>query len=133
MGISNLKLGHIFSLIKLGYKSNKLFVKVKKNHFNLAILRLLFIEGYINGFKVELNSIKIFLKYYDNRPIFNFVNFNKTKNFLKFTKLKWSKYTGHLCYNEGYGLVVYNTSLGLKTFQDCLIEKKGGEFFFQLK
>ena len=133
MGISNLKLGHFFSLIKLGYKSNRVFIKVKKNNFNLAILRLLFIEGYINGFKIEFDQIKIFLKYYDNRPVFNFVNFNKTKNFLKFTKLKWSVNNKKLVYNNSYGLIIYNTNLGLKTFQECLLEKKGGEFFFQLK
>lgn len=128
----NSKLGKFFSIIKLGYIKNKISIKVPRSIFYISILKLLFREGYINGFKLKDDyHIIIFLKYHDNRPVFNFINFNTIKLDQNLLSYKCSYPLKKLYYDQG--LVVYTTYKGLKTFNECLIEKVGGHFLFQLK
>lgn len=135
----NHKLGKFFSIIKSGYKNNKSFIFIPKTNFYIAILKFLFFEGYINGIFLEENKhnfrkkVKVYLKYYHNKPVFNFVDFNSTKLKLIVKALNFSGKHYYLSGITHYGLVVYNTDEGIKSLQECLVNKKNGQFLFQLK
>lgn len=130
----NSKLGKLFSVLKAGYKTNESFVLIPYSDLRVSILKLLFFEGYINGFFIDSKTlkVKVYLKYYGNCPSFNFVNFNLSKLDIN-TKLLQLKKRKKFLFGSDQGLVVYSTSQGLKTSEQCLVEKKGGQFLFQIK
>ena len=137
--MSNLKLGRFFSFIKIGYNNNNKYVVIPYTKYYYNIVILLFRERYINSFVILKNNIKykypryikIYLKYFEDRPVIRIVVYNKFKffksNFLCFKK-------GRFFFNRGIGmtngLVVYSTTKGLMKLEDCLISKINGKFLF---
>jgi small subunit ribosomal protein S8 len=65
-------LSNLLSNIQSGLTVRHHVVSVKRTKLNLEVLNLLYIEGFIIGFgmsQTKLNSIAVFLKYKDNKPV----------------------------------------------------------------
>ena len=79
-----MKLNSLIHSIKLSIKLKKSTVIINKTNANIAILKCLRQEGYINNFKVNKSKIIIFFKYNDDKNvIYNLNYFPKKKFFLK--------------------------------------------------
>lgn len=74
------KLAILISLIKINLSRNKLIVKTPYSKLNLNILKILYHEGYIRGFKVSDNFIYIYLKLQTNGPLFKDICFFPSNN-----------------------------------------------------
>lgn len=57
----NTSLSQLVCLIKLNIARRKLIAKIPYSNLNLNILKILYHEGYIRGFKVTASSNKIFV------------------------------------------------------------------------
>lgn len=74
------KLALLISLIKLNLSRNKLIAKVPFSKLNLNILKILYHEGYIRGFKATDYYIYIYLKINQNKSVFTDICFFPNKN-----------------------------------------------------
>jgi small subunit ribosomal protein S8 len=86
----NNKLALLISLIKINLSKNKLIVKVPYSKLNINILKILYNEGYIRGFKVTAKLIYIYLKINNNKPVFRDIIYFSQKNknnYLSYKKL----------------------------------------------
>jgi ribosomal protein S8 len=86
----NNKLALLVSLIKLNLSKNKLITKVPYSKLNINILKILYNEGYIRGFKVTEKLIYIYLKINNNKPVFKDIVYFSQKNknnYLSYKKL----------------------------------------------
>jgi small subunit ribosomal protein S8 len=65
-------LANLLSNIQSGIIVRHKIVNVKRTKLNLEVLRLLYNEGFIEGFSVsqsKLRNFSVFLKYHDGRPV----------------------------------------------------------------
>lgn len=84
------KLALLVSLIKINLTKNKLIAKVPFSKLNINILKILYNEGYIRGFKVTENNIYVYLKITNNKPVFRdivFYSTNNKNNYISYKKL----------------------------------------------
>jgi ribosomal protein S8 len=84
------KLALLVSLIKINLTKNKLIAKVPFSKLNINILKILYNEGYIRGFKVTENNIYVYLKITNNKPAFRdivFYSTNNKNNYISYKKL----------------------------------------------
>jgi len=84
------KLALLVSLIKINLSKSKLIAKVPYSKLNINILKILYNEGYIRGFKVTEKLIYIYLKINNNKPIFRDIVYfsqNNKNNYLSYKKL----------------------------------------------
>ena len=110
------------------------FTTVRFNKLNLAVLKVLQAEGYINDFELEkqpnnITIIKVFLKYkgwWIKKPLFSILKriskpgqrvFSGYKNFQKIINV--------LKYEQGIAIV--STSIGVMSHKKAKKLKKGGE------
>lgn len=117
-------LNNFVNTIKTATISKILTVRTQKTKINLKILQLMYRLGYINNYFIEKDSIKVYLKYYNNKSVINNItlilkssrpSFQKKKNIIFFKYFKKN------------GFTVYNTSKGLLTDVECLLVGVGGE------
>jgi small subunit ribosomal protein S8 len=130
----NKTLSIIINNIKLGYKYNKLYVKIPNSKLSLEIINKLCKEGYIRSYKFLNNkNIEIFL-FYDNYksliPMINNIKiiskpgrriYNNTKE-LKNNKTR----------NVMGSYTFLSTPKGYMTQQKALELKQGGEVLFTI-
>ena len=86
----NNKLALLISLIKINLAKNKLIAKVPYSKLNINILKILYNEGYIRGFKVTDKLIYVYLKINLNKPVFRDIVYfsqNNKNNYLSYKKL----------------------------------------------
>ena len=84
------KLALLVSLIKINLSKSKLIAKVPYSKLNINILKILYNEGYIRGFKVTDNLIYVYLKININKPMFRDIIYfaqNNKNNYLSYKKL----------------------------------------------
>ena len=84
------KLALLVSLLKINLTKNKLIAKVPFSKLNINILKILYNEGYIRGFKVTENNIYVYLKVNNNKPAFRdivFYSTNNKNNYISYKKL----------------------------------------------
>lgn len=84
------KLALLVSLIKINLSKNKLIAKVPYSNLNINILKILYNEGYIRGFKVTEKLIYVYLKINLNKPVFKDIIYfsqNNKNNYLSYKKL----------------------------------------------
>jgi ribosomal protein S8 len=68
--MSNYIIGDLISRLKVGSKGHLVSVKVLNSKISIKILDLFYENGLIRGYKININCIMVFLKYYKNRPVF---------------------------------------------------------------
>lgn len=115
-------LPNFVAIIKLCIARRKLTAKVPFSNLNLNILKLLYSEGYIRGFRVSASGhIYIFLKQAFFTPSLLDMAFFCPKN--KFSSLNYKKLI------RFYGLKhfgIVSTHLGLLTLEQCFFYRVGG-------
>lgn len=115
-------LSNFVSIIKLCIARRKLTAKVPFSKLNLNILKLLYSEGYIRGFRVASSGhIYIFFKQAFFKPSFLDMAFFCPKN--KFSVLNYKKLI------RFYGLKnfgIVSTQYGLLTLEQCYFYHVGG-------
>ena len=117
----------MFSNIKNGQSAKKAFIFQKKKKICEKFLKILWDEGLILGYKtdkVDPSKLKIFLKYKNEEPVISSIKLvTKLEKRVHYSiKQIWK-----LDSNKTF--ILFSTSKGLKTIQDCKKLKIGGEPF----
>ena len=111
--------------IKNGQTARKSFILQKQKKICYSFLNILWNEGYILGYKTkkkDSNTIKIFLKYNQGKPVIN--------------SLKLISKPGHRIYysakqiwkiNSNRTFIIFTTNKGLLTTTGCKKLRVGGE------
>ena len=115
-------LAQLVCLVKLSLAKGKLAAKVPYSRLNFKILRILYYEGYLKGFRViDQKTINIFFKVdFFKLSILDIAYFcpKNRHNYLSYKKLV------SLYGLKNFGII--STSLGLMTLEQCFLYKKGG-------
>uniref|UniRef100_UPI0030013ED0 ribosomal protein S8 n=1 Tax=Cocconeiopsis kantsiensis TaxID=3082010 RepID=UPI0030013ED0 len=116
---------NMLSTLKNAQIVKRRFVYVKRKKNCEAILKLLWNEGFISGYKIltkDEKKIKVFLKYKENKPVINLIKLvSKPGRRVFFSTNQINKV------NSNKSLIVVSTSQGLKSVQNCKLLKIGGE------
>lgn len=120
----NNNLWNILTSIKNGQLAKKKTIVVPRQTLSENLLKVLWDEGYILGYKIKtLNTIKIFLKYKKTgAPAINIlrtVSKPSQKVYLTISQI-WK-------FDFSNSLGIFSTSKGLKSAQQCKLIKTGGE------
>jgi small subunit ribosomal protein S8 len=116
--------------IQNAQKVDKAEVQVKYSKICIQILNILVEEGYINGYKIIKNdhySIKIYLKYYNEKPVITKIN-----RISKPGKRIYTSITTLWKSSNGLGLNILSTSKGVLSDQNARRLKVGGEVLCQV-
>lgn len=129
-------LANLLSNIQSGITVRHKIVNVKRTKLNLEVLRLLYEEGFIDGFSISLDkprSFSVFLKYKDGIPVLKklkvislptrrvYVNYNTIKK-------KLSRIGIFVISTSRYGLVCTDSYFS----NDERLLNIGGELLFQI-
>ena len=111
MSVTNI-LATLLVNFKIGYINNNVYIYSKYNSLCIEILNLLYKNGLIGNYKIDLSSkkIKIKLKYLKTKPLLtNFVLLSKPSFKV------YSNYTDIINLQKKYDYVFLSTSSGLLT------------------
>jgi small subunit ribosomal protein S8 len=111
--------------IKNGSTINKEIITVDYDILSLKILKILYREGLIQSFKIDSTKIHIFLRYINNRGLFDYF-----KIISKVSNVVYLKYTDICKLSDKRFLLVLSTNKGLLTGLECKKYKLGGELLF---
>ena len=111
-----------------GYVARKALVDVKYSTFGLKILKILYLNGFINGYYVShIGTIRVKLKYFRDDYLFKGLNLisKPGKRIYGSVDLIKSKY-------YYYNFVIVSTHYGLMTHKEAILKDCGGELLFSL-
>jgi len=130
----NITLIQLLLKLKNASLARKEIVTIKYNKLCLDLLKLLYIEGFIQSFNIQtINSpflkkqlqISITLRYFYNKPIFKNLKIVSKPSYVKYLKLK------DLCKIVDKKSVLFlSTNKGLLTSLDCKKHQIGGTLLF---
>ena len=120
--MKNFLVNNLFSNIINGQLTKKLSIIQQKTNINLMFLNILWDEGFILGYSIKTNKLKIFLKYKNNKPVIESIKLiSKPGNKIYFNlKQIWK-------INKVKGTIIISTNKGLMTIQKCKKLKIGGK------
>ena len=118
-------LSNLFANIKNGQLTKRNFIYHPRKKVCESFLRILWREGFIASYKISLENptkLKIFLKYYKNRPALNSLKFisKPSRRIYYSTNQIWKT-------DSSKFLIIFSTNYGLKTVDECRLKKLGGE------
>ena len=118
---------NVIANIKKGQLNRRAFIFNRKKKICEAFLNILRDEGFIIGYKIELNnskSIKIFLKYKNGKPTINSIKFLSIPSRRIYYSVKqiWK-------IDSSKSFIIFSTTKGLKSIIECKKLKIGGEPF----
>ena len=119
-------LWNMFILIKNGQMAKKDVVVSSRKNICESSLKLLWNEGFISGYRVSSKNkakIEIFLKYTKNGiPVISSLKFLSTpgKRMYYSAKQIWKL-------DSSKTFIIFSTSIGLKSINECKKNKIGGE------
>jgi small subunit ribosomal protein S8 len=122
-------------LVKLKNASfaQKETIAVDFNLSHIELLKILYLEGLIQSFRVERENatkkkslfIKVTLRYFHNKPILK-----SLKIFSKPSHLKYIKYSDICKIRDSKFMFFLSTTRGILTSIECKREKMGGKLLF---
>lgn len=112
----------MFANIKNGQISRRAFVIHPKKKICESFLKILWTEGFILGYSIENEKIKIFLKYVNGRPAINSLNLISTPSRRIYYSVKQIWKIDSCQY-----FIILSTNKGLKSILECKKLKIGGE------
>ena len=120
-------LWNMFANIKNGQLNRHNLILQQRNKICENFLRILWTEGFILGYKIDkqnLNKIKIFLKYKNNKPVINSIKFISKPSRRVYYSVKqiWK-------IDSNKSFIIFSTNKGLKSIVECKKLKIGGEPF----
>jgi len=115
---------NVINNIKLAYKYKRLTLVVTHNKLILNFIHLLYEQGYIRNYEINLNNtIKIYLVYYNYlNPVIKdikIISKPSHKVYYNYNKLKTM--------NSYFNTFILSTSKGLMTQKEAIKLKQGGE------
>lgn len=113
------ELGDLVSRLNVAAKGHLTSIVVRRSRFSLELLSILYLNGVIRGFTISGNSIKIFLKYYQNKSIFKELKIISTPGRRIFWRLNALAYKFNN--NAFSGFYVISTNKGLITSNSALL------------
>ena len=118
----------MFASIKNGQIAKKSSISHPSKKICEAFLKILWTEGYILGYTVEKQNLKIFLKFTKGKPALVSLKLitKPSKRVYYSAKQIWKL-------NSNQNCIIISTSKGLKTLNECKKQKIGGELFLVLK
>ena len=120
--MTNFIIGDLISRIKVASKGHLKQINVLNTKISINILNIFYKTGLIRGFKINYGHILIYLKYYQNKPIFFDIKLISKPS----KKVYWSLEKLSLKYNLNTfaGFYIISTSKGLITSTECLLGDK---------
>lgn len=118
----------MFDNIKKGQLSRRNFVYNEKKKICESFLRILWNEGFILGYVLYPNKIKIFLKYKNGSPAISSIkSISKPSRRIYYSiKQIWK-------IDSTKSFIVFSTSKGLQSISNCKKLKIGGEPYILIK
>lgn len=115
-------LGNLFAALKNGQLAKRAFIFFPRHKNCENYLKILWTEGFILGYAIENNRIKILLKYVNEKPVINSLNLISKPSRRIFYSIKqiWK-------INSSQHFIIFSTNKGLKTIIECKKQKIGGE------
>ena len=116
----------MFTSIRNGQMTRKSVVKGPRKNICESFLKILWNEGFISGYKIcphNSNNLEIFLKYTKNgKPVINSIKFisKPTQKVYYSSDTIWKL-------DSSKTFIIFSTSYGLKSINDCKKTKVGGE------
>ena len=120
---------NMFINIQNGQIANRSFIFEHRKKICEIFLKILWIEGFILGYKVsKKNKIKIFLKYKNKKSVINNIKIiSKSSNRIFYTVNDIHKFA-----NNNNSLIIISTPEGIKSMTECKKYKIGGELFVSI-
>jgi len=120
-------LWNMFANIKNGQISGRSVVFQRRKRICEAFLKVLWAEGFILGYKINktnINQLKIFLKYNNNKPAIHSIRFlsRPSRRLYYSTKQIWK-------IDSNKYFIIFSTNQGLKSILECKKLQIGGEPF----
>lgn len=119
----------MFANIKNGQLVKQSFVLQTRKKICENFLKILWDEGFISGYTVDLktNKLKIFLKYKNGNPVINSIKLisKPSRRIYYSTKQLWK-------IKSTQQLIIMSTNKGLKSMADCKKLNIGGEPFISI-
>lgn len=117
-------LWNMFANIKNGQLAKRAFVYQTRKNICESFLKILWEEGFLLGYEIEYNKLKIFLKYKNGKPLINTIKLISTPG----RKIYWS-INQIWKIDSSKSFIIFSTNQGLKSIFDCKKLKIGGEPF----
>lgn len=117
----------MFANIKNGQLSRKCVVYQERKKICENFLKVLWLEGYILGYSINKNNLKIFLKYENKTPCIYSLKLISTpgKRIYYSTKQIWK-------IDSSKSFIIFSTNQGLKSIVECKKLRIGGEPFLSV-
>ena len=120
-------IGDMFSRIRNGQMRSLSSINVPASNFRLKILEVLKNEGYISNFFIEKTennkkNLKVDLKYYEGNPVIK-----EIKRISKPGRRIYSRADSIPKIQNGLGLAIVSTSIGIMSDNDARTKNVGGE------
>ena len=124
-------LWNVCANLKNGQISRRNFIYQPKTKITIAFLNILWNEGFILGYKIDninLNQVKVFLKYKKGIPAIQLIKFiyKPSRNISYSTAQLWK-------FDFKKSLIILTTPKGLMTSYECLNTRTGGKPLFLIK
>ena len=117
-------LWNMFANIKNGQLAKRAFVYQTRKNICESFLKILWEEGFLLGYEIEYNKLKIFLKYKNGKPSINTIKLISTPG----RRIYWS-INQIWKIDSSKSFVIFSTNQGLKSIMECKKLKIGGEPF----
>ncbi|MGE3319538.1 MAG: 30S ribosomal protein S8 [Candidatus Berkiella sp.] len=112
--------------IRNGQSANLADVSMPSSKIKVAIANVLKDEGYIADFAIEdsegKNSLKIFLKYFNNKPVIEMIKRVSRPGLRQFTSAREMPIV-----MDNLGITIVSTSQGVMTGRSAVAKGQGGE------
>lgn len=122
------QLSNFINKIKIGYSCRSVSIEILLNNGNLKILHYFFKKGWIRHYLIKENKIIVYLRYIQNKPLFNKIKMISTKGCRRYVSKEGLQYYRRLIGRSS--LVLLSTSKGLLTLKEAEDLNIGGELFF---
>ena len=120
--------------LRNGQNSRKLEIYLKRSKVCLNVLNILKEQGYIRGYIVEAEKIRVLLKYMSDKPVITDVNITPYKLYSTYISVNTLKNLTRKLKktNKGLGLFILSTPKGVMSDQKARDNNVGGEILCEV-
>ena len=120
--------------LRNGKNSRKLEIYLKRSKVCLNVLNILKEQGYIRGYIVEAEKIRVLLKYMSDKPVITDVNITPYKLYSTYISVNTLKNLTRKLKktNKGLGLFILSTPKGILSDYQCILKNTGGQLLLKI-
>lgn len=120
--------------IRNGQKARKLKISIKKTNNGKNILEVLKKEGFIRDFLIDTDSIKVYLKYINDKPCITEITpiLSNTRNNIVSVKKLIDNRNLLQMNNQGLGIFLLTTSKGIISDNESIRNNLGGQIILKV-